>query len=141
MSLENKVDTNTMMKDQEEKAKEKWGSQNWSRQQLAITTYTETIYTYTCVPILQTKLSRLQFWENPTAQQDNGNTPLWIHKLLSFLVSPGAVGRVTSAKVPGILTLNITGKHKTSIWYPTPVLLPGKSHGRRSLVGCSPWSH
>ena len=23
---------------------------------------------------------------------------------------------------------------------PTPVLLPGKSHGRRSLVGCSPWS-
>ena len=24
-------------------------------------------------------------------------------------------------------------------WHPTPVLLPGKSHGRRSLVGCSPW--
>ena len=22
---------------------------------------------------------------------------------------------------------------------PTPVLLPGKSHGWRSLVGCSPW--
>ena len=22
---------------------------------------------------------------------------------------------------------------------PIPVLLPGKSHGRRSLVGCSPW--
>ena len=22
---------------------------------------------------------------------------------------------------------------------PTPVLLPGRSHGRRSLVGCSPW--
>ena len=26
-------------------------------------------------------------------------------------------------------------------WQPTPVLLPGKSHGRRSLVGCSPWGH
>ena len=25
-------------------------------------------------------------------------------------------------------------------WYPTPVLLPGKSHGWRSLVGCSPCS-
>ena len=25
-------------------------------------------------------------------------------------------------------------------WHPTPVLLPGKSHGRRSLVGCSPWN-
>ena len=24
-------------------------------------------------------------------------------------------------------------------WQPTPVLLPGKSHGRRSLVGCGPW--
>ena len=24
-------------------------------------------------------------------------------------------------------------------WHPTPVLLPGKSHGRRSLVGCSQW--
>ena len=24
-------------------------------------------------------------------------------------------------------------------WHPTPVLLPGKSRGQRSLVGCSPW--
>ena len=24
-------------------------------------------------------------------------------------------------------------------WHPTPVLLPGKFHGRRSLVGCRPW--
>ena len=24
-------------------------------------------------------------------------------------------------------------------WQPTPVLLPGKSHGWRRLVGCSPW--
>ena len=24
-------------------------------------------------------------------------------------------------------------------WHPTQVLLPGKSHGGRSLVGCSPW--
>ena len=24
-------------------------------------------------------------------------------------------------------------------WHSTPVFLPGKSHGRRSLVGCSPW--
>ena len=24
-------------------------------------------------------------------------------------------------------------------WHPTPVLLPGKSHGRRSLVGCHLW--
>ena len=24
-------------------------------------------------------------------------------------------------------------------WHPTPILLPGKSHGQKSLVGCSPW--
>ena len=24
-------------------------------------------------------------------------------------------------------------------WHPTPALLPGKSHGRRSLVGCHLW--
>ena len=24
-------------------------------------------------------------------------------------------------------------------WQPTPVFLPGESHGQRSLVGCSPW--
>ena len=26
-------------------------------------------------------------------------------------------------------------------WHPTPVFLPGKSHGQRSLVGYSPWGH
>ena len=30
-------------------------------------------------------------------------------------------------------------KNRRRHWQPTPVLLPGKSHGRRSLVGCSPW--
>ena len=28
-----------------------------------------------------------------------------------------------------------------SQWQCTPVLLPGKSHGQRSLVGCSSWDH
>ena len=26
-------------------------------------------------------------------------------------------------------------------WQPTPVILPGKSHGQRSLVGYNPWGH
>ena len=30
-------------------------------------------------------------------------------------------------------------KNRRRHWQPIPVLLPGKSHGRRSLVGCSPW--
>ena len=32
----------------------------------------------------------------------------------------------------------ITQIHRRRRWHPTPVLLPGKSHGWRSLVGCSP---
>ena len=35
--------------------------------------------------------------------------------------------------------MNEFGKWELVQWHPTPVLLPGKSHGRRSLVGCSPW--
>ena len=27
------------------------------------------------------------------------------------------------------------------MWLPTPVFLPGKSHGQRTLVECSPWGH
>ena len=27
------------------------------------------------------------------------------------------------------------------IWLPTPVFLPGKSHGGKGLVGYSPWGH
>ena len=26
-------------------------------------------------------------------------------------------------------------------WHPTPVFLPGKFHGQRSLMGYSPWGH
>ena len=35
--------------------------------------------------------------------------------------------------------MNISNKIQRRQWHPTPVLLPGKSHGQRSLVGCSPW--
>ena len=32
-----------------------------------------------------------------------------------------------------------TFMHWRRKWQPTPVFLPGESHGQRSLVGCSPW--
>jgi len=34
-----------------------------------------------------------------------------------------------------------TFMHWRRKWQPTPVFLPGESHGWRSLVGCSPWGH
>ena len=40
--------------------------------------------------------------------------------------------------VQGTLTI-FTVISRRRQWHPTPVLLPGKSHGQRSLVGCSPW--
>ena len=36
-------------------------------------------------------------------------------------------------------TFTFTFMHWRRKWQPTPVFLPGESHGRRSLVGCSPW--
>ena len=38
-----------------------------------------------------------------------------------------------------IYIFSVCTKSRRRQWHPTPVLLPGKSHGRRSLVGCSPW--
>ena len=39
--------------------------------------------------------------------------------------------------------LHITGDSifSFSLWNPTATLLPGKPHGQRSLVSCSPWGH
>jgi len=36
-------------------------------------------------------------------------------------------------------SLNVVYYPRRRQWHPAPVLLPGKSHGRRSLVGCSSW--
>ena len=38
-----------------------------------------------------------------------------------------------------VVMLVLLGWGRRRQWHPTPVLLPGKSHGQRSLVGCSPW--
>ena len=39
-----------------------------------------------------------------------------------------------------LIYLNLVYFSRRRQWHPTPVLLPGKSHGWRSLEGCSPWS-
>ena len=40
---------------------------------------------------------------------------------------------------PGIICPGLCCSFQRRQWHPTPVLLPGKSHGWRRLVGCSPW--
>ena len=50
-------------------------------------------------------------------------------ELSCFFDDPSDVGNLISGYQYGC------GRRQ---WQPTPVLLPGESHGRRSLVGCSP---
>ena len=57
-------------------------------------------------------------------------------------LSKVAIIRISSRLVIIILSwlirlVKILGQKRQ--WHPTPILLPGKSHERRSLVGCSPW--
>ena len=44
------------------------------------------------------------------------------------------------SRFPGVISI-ISDMQQRRQWQPTPVFLPGKSHGLRSLVGCSPWGH
>ena len=54
---------------------------------------------------------------------------LWANKLLLFKL------KTTEQENKRSLIVNKRRRQ----WQPIPVLLPGKSHGRRSLEGCSPW--
>ena len=54
-----------------------------------------------------------------------------IHLKLTFTLSMGK----------GIYLFSSSIKYWRGQWQPTPVLLPGKFHGQRSLVGYSPQGH
>ena len=45
----------------------------------------------------------------------------------------------THSFIHGIFSKHLLSLKRRRHWQPTAVLLPGKSHGQRSLVGCSPW--
>ena len=62
-------------------------------------------------------------------------SPSWTLLPPPSLYQPSGSSQCTSPKHPVSLLFNMLWKQ----WHPTPVLLPGKSHGRRSLVGYSPW--
>ena len=67
---------------------------------------------------------------------------IW-NKLLSVASNGllcGSDGRHLQCGRPGFdpWVGNILWRRK---WHPTPVLLPGESHGWRSVVGYSPWGH
>ena len=74
-------------------------------------------------------------------------TPLWPPRNLFCSCVAGEVSwlqeRTSSLKCPAILVLEFWSIENESPWrrkwQPTPVFLPGKFHGERSLVGYSSW--
>ena len=56
-----------------------------------------------------------------------------LQKCSKLFVQPG------SLKWHSIIYRDVVSYNRRRRWHPTPVLLPGKSHGRRRLVGCSLW--
>ena len=78
--------------------------------------------------------------QRPTDTGENGalrqwKLTRWLSKLrLETGLSAGK--RVLTHEL--IVWCSIGGTRRRR-WHPTPVLLSGKFHGRRSLIGCSPW--
>ena len=82
----------------------------------------------------------LKIWqklENKRFCQQSGKTQL------SLLDSVSFTGHIAEMSIEMSRALKLVDFYLTRAsfwrrqWHPTPVLLPGKSHGRRSLVGCS----
>ena len=65
-------------------------------------------------------------------QQQQQHSPLWASQVAQWVKNPPAMQEMHEfdpwvGKIPG-----------RREWQPTPVFLPGESHGQKSLVGYSP---
>ena len=93
-----------------------------------------TLWTIACQAPLSMGFSRQEYWSGLI--QNTGS---------SYLPNPGIeLTSVTTTCVGECLfffslPLALSGRRRQ--WHPNPGPLPGKSHGRRSLVGCGPWGH
>ena len=59
----------------------------------------------------------------------------FLHYFIGFLKKEKQEAEVSRTELPKICSIIQYWRRQ---WHPTPVLLPGRSHGRRSLEGCSP---
>ena len=62
----------------------------------------------------------------------------WVVDIIGFFVL-GSILQPTKPMNNKLIFLPTNRYQWRRLWHPIPVLVPGKSHGRRSLVGCSPW--
>ena len=75
----------------------------------------------------------MQAWADHTACHNCSHQPL-----LTVGMGPCS-NKTLLTKSGGRQDLAISVLFNRRQWHPTPVLLPGKSHGQRNLVGSSPW--
>ena len=80
----------------------------------------------------------------PVKERNHNNQVQILFQLSQELASFSLLFIICSPSCWAMSLIISDGLNKSSIlwrrqWHPTPVLLPGKSHGQRSLVGCSPW--
>ena len=97
------------------------------------------------------------FFKGLKTKKNMQQTPMWLSKMKQKVGRPSSSQKVFCKRmspIPSLIAwrqrlfeevlnklLNIitptpTQKRK---WRPTPIFLPGKSHGQRSLAGYSPW--
>ena len=82
-------------------------------------------------------LAVFHIWMGPLS--GSGITPVWAQAVLPNLDGTLAGLYIKAGPQAGLYGWVDQGAEKAMA--PTPILLPGKSHGQRSLVGCSPWGH
>ena len=63
----------------------------------------------------------------------------WSVAVSLFGFPGGSDGKASACNAEGLGSIPGSGRSPGRKWQPTPVLLPGKFHGQRSLVGYSPW--
>ena len=85
-------------------------------------------------------------WEGPWTVAPGGPKGVNLRGRLCRVCRPlcpcparGLIGPAAPSVLGQMHTEVLKASFRRRQWHPTPVLLPGKSHGRRSLVGCSPW--
>ena len=94
-----------------------------------------TLWTVAHQAPLSMGFSRQEYWSELPCSPPGDIPDLGIEP--TSLMSPALVGRFfTTGAIWEALAF-----HRRRQWHPTPVLLPGKSQGRRSLLGCGPWGH
>ena len=90
------------------------------------------------LPLMQETWVQSLGGEDPLEKEmaTHSSIPAW---RIPWMEEPGRLQSAGSQRVGHDWAISLRTYCRSRRWHPTPVLLPGKSHGRRTLVGCRPW--